>query len=1120
MSAARKADIEETASPFDDDDPPPVPWPPDVNPNPSAPVAALPSDSLFMRREPVVRDPRLRITRYFFATAAGIAAAVAVLFALVPQPMALGLRAGLVGGSLLLLLTCLAAMRVSEARLPQAIAAVVAVVIALITLPALGLHWGLHTAALGFLALTTCMVLAVGYHRLGLAVAVLSLAVMLLLAGSEQVTPAVPQGLTVRFVLQALTLGCGVFAGLYLSSVTRHHMDDSHRREQRFQSLLWIASDAYWELDAQYRVVSVWRSGNAEGEDGRFEPVPGVPRVAPWDLTPLHGDEERLDELRAELEGRRPFRDLRLRWQDPRGERHLLVSGEPRFDARGVFCGFWGVVRDNTPHVHAQQALAATETRYQELFNRIPTALVLQRGGRVITGNAAAAVLFGHAGLSVMGGQELLQACDNPQERERARRRFEELEALPVGAALAIGELRLVSPRGRRLVVRASGVRVQADGGPATLTIYLDDTDRKTAEDAVRRSEALLSHVVATSPDAISLAELDSGRYAMVNDRFLQLYGLRLEEVLGRTAAELGLQSAGQEPQAMLQRLRDEGRVQNQPLEFVDREGRRVSLLLSAALFVMDGRSYVVQISRDISELERTRQEYAAILQNASVGIAFVRERRFVQANPQCERMLGWAPGTLVGQSSRVVWPSDEAFEQIGRDIGPVLAEGRGVDIERPLMRRDGRTFLCRIQASAVDPTRPGKNGTIWILDDVTERRQMDAALAKARDDAEAASRAKSAFLANTSHELRTPLNALVGLTRLVRQPDLEEPLRRQYIDQIADSAESLSAIISDILDLAKIEAGKLQVDTMAFDLHAMLATLQRGYTTLADARGLNFQLELGPEVPRVVMGDRNRVRQILNNYLSNALKFTTRGAISLRVHGPTQGLVRFEVRDTGPGMDAATQSRLFRPFTQADQSTTRRYGGTGLGLSICHELAALMGGSVGVHSQPGTGSSFWAELPLDEATDEAVASSGFGTLDGDDDALAGARVLMVEDNPVNMMIAVALLQQWGARVVEAHDGREAVAAVERAEAAGDPFDAVLMDVQMPEMGGHEATSLLRRRYDAQRLPIVALTAAALVSEREQALAVGMNAFLTKPIDAQRLREVLGDVLTRRRKST
>ncbi len=411
--------------------------------------------------------------------------------------------------------------------------------------------------------------------------------------------------------------------------------------------------------------------------------------------------------------------------------------------------------------------------------------------------------------------------------------------------------------------------------------------------------------------------------------------------------------------------------------------------------------------------------------------------------------------------------------------------------------------------AKALDPAQPA-SGTIWLAEDVTERRVVEQALARARDEAEAANRAKSAFLANTSHEIRTPLNALVGLAQLARTPEVDDRRRLQYIEQICESADTLSAILSDILDLSKIEAGKLIVDRVAFDLRALISTLKQAYGALADTKGLTLYVNVDEDVPQHVLGDPMRLRQVLTNYLGNALKFTSTGSILLNVQRGVGYRLRFEVIDTGAGMDGAGLAMLFLPFSQIDNSITRKVGGTGLGLSICSELARLMDGTVGVNSEPGRGSIFWVDLPLPPVTAQQVeaheSTSGL-------DALLGTRILMVEDNPVNMMIAVALLERWGAIVDQADDGPNALRAIDHAHQSGDPFDIVLMDVQMPGMSGHEVTRRLRQRYDRNTLPIVALTAAALVSEREDAMAAGMNDFLTKPIDAERLRQTLRQVL-------
>ncbi|MBS0437728.1 MAG: response regulator, partial [Proteobacteria bacterium] len=361
----------------------------------------------------------------------------------------------------------------------------------------------------------------------------------------------------------------------------------------------------------------------------------------------------------------------------------------------------------------------------------------------------------------------------------------------------------------------------------------------------------------------------------------------------------------------------------------------------------------------------------------------------------------------------------------------------------------------------------------------------------------------------NTSHEIRTPLNGLLGLARLAMQPGLAEARRQQYLAQMIDSTQSLTGIISDILDLSKVEAGRITLEDVAFGLRDTVAAVHHAYLPLAEAKGLAFVLSVADEVPAAVRGDPLRVRQILTNFVANAIKFTERGSVRIEA-GVRGGTIRLAVHDTGPGIAADTQQRLFTPFSQADDSITRRYGGTGLGLSICRELAALMGGSVGVNSAPGYGSAFWADLPLAAATPPAAPAEG--------DALAplqGGRVLIAEDNPVNMLIAVAMLEQWGLDVTQASDGASAVEAVDAAAAAGRPFDLVLMDVHMPVMSGHAAVRALRERFDAETLPVIALTAAALTSERDEAMAAGMNDFLTKPIDVARLRETLARYLRR-----
>ncbi|WP_284618144.1 PAS domain-containing hybrid sensor histidine kinase/response regulator [Aquabacterium humicola] len=1030
-----------------------------------------------------------------------------------------------------------AATRLAPAQAQRALLAVAVGALVVMGSAALATGLGLQSPGLLFFGLLACLVCAVAEGRQGPMTAAGATAVLAVLIAAEASGFLPPGGdslppLPVRALVQLAAVGIGAGAGHMIRRLVLAHGHDAGERERRFRGLLGIAASAYWETDAQLRLAHV----SQRDAHGQFVALRALPRRPAWDLPELQFDDDLLDTLRADMEARETFRDVALTWRAPNGDlRHFLVSGEPRLDAEGRFTGYWGAARDITAERRARETLQATELRHEELFRRTPSPLVLHRDGVVIDANPAAAALFGFDSAQSMQGADLTAMHPPGDGALRARERLSCIAQLAPGEALPPFDDEIVTRGGRTLQVTETAVRADAQDEPATLSIYVDETSQQAAERALRRSQALLSQVVSMSPDVITLTDLQTGRYEMVNASFERLTGWTEPEVVGRTALEIGIWRSLDDRQHLMQQLAQHDAVSDVPVDFVGRDGQIVPLLVSAARFARDGRGYLVINARDITETTRTRLEREAILDNASVGIAFTRERQFVMVNPCFEQMYGWPPGELVGQPGRVVWPSDDAYAGLGQSVAPLLRRGEQVEFERVAMRRDGSTFTVRMRAKAIDPDRPGENGTIWIAEDVTAQRQAAEALARARDEAEAANRAKSAFLANTSHEIRTPLNGLVGLARLARMPDVEPGRLRQYLEQIGASAETLSAIISDILDLSKIEAGKLDVEAAPFDLLELLHSLQQAYSALADSRGLEFSVEIDPGLAPVVRGDALRVRQILANFLHNALKFTSHGALRLVArrlvarpgdngHGLDDGgddgdqrtdhtlddWVRFEVHDTGIGIDSAMQQRLFQPFTQADESITRRFGGTGLGLSICRELAELMGGQVGAESQPGRGSCFHAELPL-PPIDELDASSGHGAFEHD--PLRGARVLLVEDNAVNMMIAAAMLEQWGVQVGQAADGPQALAAIERAVEAGQPYDAVLMDVQMPGMSGYEATRRLRERWSLLQLPIIALTAAALTSERERAAEIGMNDFLTKPIDANRLRTTLQRVL-------
>jgi len=971
--------------------------------------------------------------------------------------------------------------------------------------------WGLQTPGLVMFGLVVLLAHTVGPARLGWATTGLALTGLLALGIGERLGVLTqPSGLptfAVRLVLACAAIVVGTLMGRVMANLSRQYLRAADAREQRFRALLGIATSAYWETDAELRLSQLSQRDGS----GRFVPVLAMLGQVPWQVAALEFDEDSIDLMRAEMESRVTLRDLAFSWQPAEGaERHFLASGEPRFDAAGRFIGYWGVARDVTGEHLAHQALASTETRYSELFRRIPTPLMLHQSGVIVDANPAAARLLEYDTVAQMLGCHLVTDHVAPDQRAAVLARLAQIEALPLGQAVPPLDVRLLTRSGRQRTVSSVGTRTDFSGHAAVLSISFDETDRRAASDALLRSQALLSRVVSLSPDLITLTDLHTGCYVMVNDSFCRLLGHARAQVEGHTSHELDLWRDPADCAALLQAIADDGVVQDRLICFKSRDGRDQQLLMSGIRFDSDGVSYLLLNGRDMSESSRVRLEREAMLANASVGIAFTRDRRFVLVNAQMEAMYGWPPGTLTGQPGEVIWADEADYAAFGAAVGPALARGEAIDIERPVQRRDGSPFLVRLRGKAIDPQNPTTSGTIWISEDVTLARRAEKDLERARDAAEAASRAKSAFLANTSHEIRTPLSGVLGLVRLARVPGLAPERLRLYLDQISDSAELLAATLTDILDVAKIEAGKLYLESAPFDLHALLRALQQTYAALAASHGLTFDVQIDPSLPVWVRGDALRLRQIAANYLNNALKFTPGGAIRLVAMSRPGGRLRLEVHDTGPGIDAATQARLFQPFTQADESTTRRYGGTGLGLSICRELALLMGGSVGLISRDGQGSCFHAELPLKPLQGGAAALPPYADAAS---RLQGARVLLVEDNSVNMMIGVALLEQWGAAVTEAGDGLQAVAAVAKAAAEGRRFDAVLMDLQMPGMSGHEATKALRTTYSAEQLPVIALTAAALVSERERAAAIGMNDFVTKPIDPLRLRAALLRVL-------
>jgi len=488
-----------------------------------------------------------------------------------------------------------------------------------------------------------------------------------------------------------------------------------------------------------------------------------------------------------------------------------------------------------------------------------------------------------------------------------------------------------------------------------------------------------------------------------------------------------------------------------------------------------------------------------------------------------------------------------EAFNRMGEDIEELLVSLRGAET-RLLEVNDA------LEAKVAERTAALEHAVADLRREIEVRREAERAASDAQATAQAANASKSQFLANMSHEIRTPMNGVLGMAELLLETDLA-PDQRRFAQAIHGSGAALLGIVNDILDFSKIEAGKLDFEVVPFDPVALVGEIVDLLATRAGDRGVSLTCAFLDPLPECIVGDPLRVRQILTNLVGNALKFTAHGTVDIRVRRATEadlgppapghadGGIRFEVHDTGIGIAGDVLERLFTVFTQADSTTTRRFGGTGLGLAISRQLAEAMGGRIGVQSEEGRGSMFWFSVPLgpvavldvgmaEEARADAqlaildspalrttrTATGSHGMVTGIARRVVGtrrARILVAEDNPVNLQIATSMLTKCGCDWVSAGNGREAVAAW--LEAVEQPFDLILMDCQMPELDGFAATAEIRSAEAAGRsadvhgqIAIVALTANAVRGDREQCLAAGMNDYLSKPFSRQQLQATLG----------
>ena len=679
-----------------------------------------------------------------------------------------------------------------------------------------------------------------------------------------------------------------------------------------------------------------------------------------------------------------------------------------------------------------------------------------------------------------------------------------------VPAARALGRV-----AGLRTTVLTIASGLAALLGLAILVFALTLREHRRIARKLQESREQASKII----DAAGVAFLSMDADGLItgwNTQAQKTFGWSREEALGRVLSQTIVPDAYREEHDRGLRFfsaAGAGPMLNRHIE--TKALRRDGVEFPAELVIWPTRSgdrwtfnaFIDDITKRKQEQE-ARSRLAAIVESSEDAIlSKTLDGEIISWNGGAERLYGYRADEIVGRHVSMLVPPERAGE-IDKLLERIRRGERISQLETVRVTKDGRRVDVSLSASPVKDENGTVIGAAAIARDISERKRVEGELAAARDQAIEAFRLKSHFLANTSHEIRTPMNGVIGMAGLLLETDLSSE-QREYAEAIRSSAEALLAILNDILDFSKIEAGKLDLETVDFELATVVEDVAELLAQQAHAKGLEVATHIRPGVPPVARGDGGRLRQILMNLVGNAIKFTSSGEVRVTVgcleEAEKEVLLRFDVTDTGIGISSGDQSRLFAPFLQADSSTTRQYGGTGLGLAICKQLVELMGGEIGVESEPGKGSNFWFTLRLERGSRTAVRIPVM--------ELRGVRVLIVDDNATNRTILQEQVASWGMICESADSGARALEVLRARSLQDQPFDLVLLDFQMPAMDGLMVAQAIKDDGAIPPPQIVLLTSSGQRIEPERAQALMIGATLTKPVRQSQLYDGIATAL-------
>jgi PAS domain S-box-containing protein len=813
----------------------------------------------------------------------------------------------------------------------------------------------------------------------------------------------------------------------------------------------------------------------------------------------------------------------------------VFMTGQPgSIVAIGVFCAM-GALMSLVLEWLRQAEHQAGNTRFKALVEQSLAGIYIVQGEELLYVNPEFARMMGYDSPEQLVRRvhimDLVMPQDQAEVNRQLQRRFDKLDH-DLHHAFA-GRRR----DGSAVQLEVHGRAMNTARGTVVIGLVLDVSERHRTEAALQRSEQLLRAVIDGTTDAVFVKDV-AGRYLMVNQASADFLNRTIDEVVGQGDQDLFPPESAALNLASDELIRRTGVAVTTEDRLTLPDGQvRTFLVTKGPIFDAQGAmSGLFGMARDISATMATQEALRAkqvLLDRMSIlakvgGWALDMQTTRGSRTDGAARILDLdpeLPGSLNFTGGLQFFEDDER-KKITQALLTAVEQGKPFDLELELTSAKGVRKWIHSQGEPI--WEGGKvvriEGAIQDISEVTQARralqahqehleqtvrQRTAELETARQEAERLSQIKGEFLANMSHEIRTPLNGVLGLAQIGHRD--HGGSARQIFSQILDSGRLLLGIINDILDFSKIEAGKLHIEALPVNLAEMLARATAQFHERAEAKGIGLRTQLSPALPALCESDPLRLEQILLNLLSNAIKFTARGEVSVQAT-ERDGRLLLTVADTGIGMSAQQVAELFRPFEQADGSTTRQYGGTGLGLSITKRLVEMLGGEIRTHSEPGQGTRFEVALPLVAASEPFTPAYTDHTMAAPDKSdqtehthvghrLAGLRVLAAEDNQVNQWVLNELLQIEGVAVTMVDSGAEALAQLEAGGAAN--FDLVMMDIQMPTMDGYEATR--RIKAIAPDLPVIGQTAHAMAEERSKCLAAGMVDLVVKPINLEDL---------------